>query len=206
MFKVGLNPTPPDAPVSRTGRCPCLRSHRVKHTDGRHMSSFKSAPHGLNGYFHSTVCVHGRTGRADGMHRTPQGQRPVDSSKVPKGKRALDTSAGGDRTHPSVPWSLGLATRLRHLHRTLTHCVWSPAKMHRTRRCTVACVRSLSFFARASAWTDWTRRCPRGQLPVTSSDLFLKTLANVPTTLCITLCTYVSIFLQIFSRVMLALH
>jgi hypothetical protein len=34
----------------------------------------------------------------------------------------------------------------------------------------------------------------------------LKTLANVPTTLCITLCTCVSIFSQIYSMVILAFH
>jgi hypothetical protein len=74
-------------------------------------------------------------------------------------------------------------------------------------------------------------RSAQSQRPVTSSDLFrlcffiesyracsaggrgsllfslpLKTLANEPTNLCITLCTCVSIFSQTFSRVMLALQ
>jgi hypothetical protein len=103
-----------------------------------HASSFKSAPHGLNGYFHSTVCVHDRTGRADGMHWTPQGQRPVDSSKVPEGKRAPDTSARGRSDAPQCP----VITRPYHALTSFAPdanalcpvpCVRCHAKMHRTR-------------------------------------------------------------------------
>jgi hypothetical protein len=50
MLKVGLNLTPPDAPVSRTGRCPCVWSHRAKRTDGRHASLFKQASLIFNGH------------------------------------------------------------------------------------------------------------------------------------------------------------
>jgi hypothetical protein len=83
--------------------------------------------------------------------------------------------------------------------------------------------RPLAQLACTSTWTDQTRSCPRGQRLVISSDLFrlrffvescrslhfsfpLKTLPNVSATLCIILCTCVSILSQIFLRVMLALH
>jgi hypothetical protein len=45
-------------------------------------------------------------------------------------------------------------------------CVRWTAKVHWTRQCTTASVRSLSPFARASIWIDQMRRCPRGQHPV----------------------------------------
>jgi hypothetical protein len=106
--------TTPSTPMDAT--CPCPNLH---HTN-----------------FHSTARVHGRTGCVDGMHRTPQGQRPIDSSKVPERENVHRTRLlGGDRMQPSVRWSLGLATCLHHLHRTLTHCVRSPASAT-TQKCT----------------------------------------------------------------------
>jgi hypothetical protein len=156
MLKVGLNPTPLDVPVSHTGRCPCFRLHCAKCTDGRHVSLFKQAPHDLNGYFHSTARVHDYTGHADGMHRTPQCQRPIDSSKVlerenthwarPLGAIGC-TLASSD--HSALPPLTSFAPDADALH--LVPCVRCHAKMHRTRWCTAASVRSLSSFTSASA-------------------------------------------------------
>jgi hypothetical protein len=213
MLKVGLNLIPSDALVCLTGRCPCVRSRHAKHTNGRHASSFKSAPHDLNDYFHSTARVHSRTKRTNGMHWTPQGQCPVDSSKVPERENAHRTCPlGGDRTHPSVRWSLGLAMCLRHLHRMLTHCVRSLASAA-TQKCTgradVPWPASARWSPSRVPLPELTGRAGAPEASVRSLPVtFFASVSslNVSTTLCIALCMCVSIFSQIFSRIMLALH
>jgi hypothetical protein len=133
---------------------------------------------------------------------------------------------GRDRTHPSVRSTQTLATRWCHLDRTLTQCVRSPASAA-TQPCTGRVgVPRLAFARSARAhlnlnWPDThTPEASVRSLLVTcfasvsspttlciTTYLFLsKALANVPTILCITMCTRVSIFSQTYSRVMLALH
>jgi hypothetical protein len=137
MLKVGLNLTPPDAPVSRTGCCPCFRLHHAKCIDGRHVSLFKQVPHDLNSYFHSTARVHDYTGHTDRMHRTPQCQRPIDSSKVPERENTHQacplgaigrTLASGD--HSALPPLTSFAPDADALY--LVPCVRCHAKMHRS--------------------------------------------------------------------------
>jgi hypothetical protein len=154
------------------------------------------------------------TGRSTVPHRTHHASASGAQQRAPRASISRSDASGAPwpdaGQHPVLPDLT--AHRARQFDRTLNQSsvrsVRSSAETDRMRRCSLASVRSHSSFARASTWTERTRRCHRGQRPVTFSDLFhlcffaescrasfpLKTLANVSTTLCITLCTCVSIF------------
>jgi hypothetical protein len=105
-------------------------------------------------------------------------RRPIVSREVFSCSNSDRTHPlGRDRTHPSVRSTQTLATRWCNASGRLR-----PLPCNRAPDAPVYLgQRPLAQLTRTSAWTDRTRRCPRGQRPVTSSDLFrLRFFAESP--------------------------